>query len=166
MGDGLTFVDDFGHAVGYCRYTLQAELQPSSQARPTASHDDLPGLQMMLQSWERYTLRFGSDELSRRRVAAAAAFDALLQEYVHDGYLPEMGKRLLATVNANTIDLELDYIWTLPGDLDQLLQLTGNPLVDGDAEDEEAAEAAAPPFDFTNPEHRAALVERMSLMYR
>jgi hypothetical protein len=165
-GDGLTFVDDFGHAIGYCRYTLQAQLQPPPQARLAASHDDLPGLQMMLESWKRYTSQFGPDELSRRWVAAETVFDALLQEFVREGYRPDVGQRLLAAVNASSIDLELNDIWALPGDLDRLLELTGNPLADWDAEDEEAAMAAAPSFDFTNLEHRAALAERMSLMFR
>jgi hypothetical protein len=94
-----------------------------------------------------------------------AGFDALLQDFVRSGYQPEMGNRLIEIINANSLDLELHDVWVLPGELDRLLELTGNPLADSDIEDEEAPQVTAPPFDLDNPEHRSALAERMNEMY-
>jgi len=65
------------------------------------------------------------------------------------------------------LEFELDKVYVLPGDLDSLLKFVGNPLADYDAyETEEEAEAHAPPFDLNNPEHRAALKERIFMVGR
>ena len=169
MGEGFVFVDDFGHAIGYCRYCLMDNLQPparKSESSPESAEPALPGLQMMEEAWHRHLAGYGADELARRWKSAEAGFDVLLEQFVRDGYRPEMGTQLMALVNANSIDLELHDVYVLPSDLERLLEHTRNPLAEWDEETGEPNEADAPPFDLSNPEHREALAGRMYEMFR
>ena len=169
MGDGFVFVDDFGYAVGYCRYSLMGELRPpavKTEQEPAPTDLGLPGLQMMQDTWQRHVAQYGADELARRWQSAEAGFDTLLEQFARDGYRPEMGTDLMTVVNANSIDLELHDVYVLPGDLERLLEGTGNPLAELDEETGEPKGADAPPFDLSNPEHREALAERLNEMYR
>ncbi len=78
-----------------------------------------------------------------------------------------MSKRLKEIVNHSLIDFELDEVYVLPGDLEALLSFLGNPLADYDAyENDDEAEAQAPAFDLSNPEHREALKERIFMVGR
>jgi hypothetical protein len=82
-------------------------------------------------------------------------------------YRVEMSKRLREIVNNSLLDFELHEVYVLSKDLDALLSSLGNPLADYDAyENEEEAEAHAPVFDLNNPEHRAALKERIFMVGR
>ena len=64
--------------------------------------------------------------------------------------------------------MELErWMNVLPGDLDALLSSLGNPLADYDVfESDEEAEAHAPVFDLSNPEHREALKESIFMVGR
>src|SRR5690242_6728010 len=66
MGDGLIFVEDFGHAAGYCRGQLLDELQPPPSRPASPADAGLTGLDTMLEAWNRRMARFGPEELSRR----------------------------------------------------------------------------------------------------
>ena len=78
-----------------------------------------------------------------------------------------MSKRLREIVNNSLLDFELHEVYVLSRDLDALLSSLGNPLADYDAyETEQEAEAHAPAFDLSNPEHRAALKERIFMVGR
>lgn len=94
-------------------------------------------------------------------IAAEQALDDLLGEFIEKGYQTGMEERLQKVVNAARTQLEIDAIWVLPGDLDDLVERV-HPLTDYDAyRSDEEAEANEPPFDLHNPEHCAALEERL-----
>ncbi len=161
-GTGYAHFPDFGHLVCFCRYVLvELEFDPLEPLKP--EEYDLPGMRMMAAFWEQHKPRLEPEEIARRRAACEEEFDRLLEEFVRDGYKPEMGERLLTIANTNFLDYELFDVRVLPGDLELLLSEVGNPLVDPDAGGEEAAAEAAPPFDLNNPEHRAALSYRLQI---
>jgi hypothetical protein len=163
-GTGYAHFPDFGHLACFCRYHLvESEFDPSEPLKP--EEYDLPGMRMMAAFWEQRKPRLEAEEIARRRAACEEGFDRLLEEFVHGGYKPEMGERLLTIANTNFLDYELFDVRVLPGELEDLLDAVGNPLVDPDAEaeDEEAAQKAAPPFDLNNPEHREALSYRLHI---
>ncbi|HEU5369133.1 MAG TPA: hypothetical protein VFU69_11740 [Ktedonobacterales bacterium] len=158
---GPIHLQDFGHLICFCRYQLPDwEFEPPKRLPPGY---DLSDIQMLTALWERKKPRFqvSVEELVRRYAALVKGFDELLEEFVRHGYYPEMGERLLEIANANFLDSRLSHLYILPDDLEELLEFVGNPLVDPNAEDEEAARAAAPPFDLNNPEHREALSYRI-----
>lgn len=167
-GTGYIFVDDFGDLIADCRYVFTR--MEFEEPPPLPDADDqgpdigelLPGLKMMQELWEQARPKVSADEIARRRASAEAAFDALLADYVREGYRPEMGKRLLEIANSHFLDYEMLDVFVLPEDLQRLLDDVGNPLVDWDAEDEEAATAAAPAFDLNNPQHRERLAEHLN----
>jgi hypothetical protein len=120
-----------------------------------------------MRRWEHRRPKLSDDELLTRRIAAEQLLDALLEEFVEQGYQTGMSEHLQEIVNESLIDFELDNVYVFPGDLDALLSSLGNPLVDYDAfETEEEAEAYAPEFDLNNPEHRAALKESILMAGR
>lgn len=169
VGTGYTFVDDFGDLVADCRYVYTRMEFEEPPALPDAGDEEgpdigelLPGLKMMQDLWEQARPKVSDEEIARRRASAEAAFDALLADYVREGYRPEMGERLVEIANSHFLDYEMLDVFVLPEDLQRLLDDVGNPLVDWDAEDEEAAIAAAPPFDLNNPQHRAHLAEQLN----
>lgn len=169
MGEGMIPFPDFGDAICYYRFvSIPDELTP--QERTPLGEDlakMLPGLAMLEQSWERRRPKLSDDELLARRTAAEQALDTLLAEFVYQSYRPEMSDRLRAIVNQALIEFELDEVYVFPGDLEALLHAIGNPLADYDAnETEEEAEDDAPAFDFNNPEHCAALKERILMVGR
>ena len=176
MGEGIWAMPDFGDAICFFRYVeipqdlhLPEPVDEESQAEMAAM---LPGLAMMQESWEQRHPKATDAELLERKAQADQALDALLDEFVREGYQPDMPDRLRAIVNTAMIDWEVEEIWALPDDLQAVLKYTGNPLIDYDADvdededvDEENLEANVPPFDLNNPEHRAALRERIDTMF-
>ncbi len=125
------------------------------------------GLEIPLRRWEHHRPKLSDDELLTQRIVAVQALDALLEEFVQQGYQDGMSEHLQEIANQALIDFELDNVYVFPGDLDDLLSSLGNPLVDYDAyETEEEAEDNAPAFDLNNPEHRAALKERIWMVGR
>lgn len=167
MGEGMLPFPDFGDAICYYRYvSVPDELTPRERT-PLGEElaEMLPGLAMMAESWEQRRPKLSDDELLARRADAEQALDALLAEFVQQGYRPEMSDRLREIVNKALIEFELDEVYVFPGDLDSLLHDIGNPLADYEAyETEEEAEVHAPAFDMSNPEHRAALKERIFMV--
>ncbi len=169
MGEGMMPLPSFGDAICYYRYfRVPNELTPRER---TPLGEDmaemLPGLAVLEQSWELRRPKLSDDELLARRDATEQALDALLNEFVQQGYQPEMSERLREIVNQELFDFQLDEVYVFPGDLDALLQAIGNPLADYDAyETEEEADAHAPAFDLNNPEHRAALKESIFMVGR
>lgn len=166
MGEGMTAFPDFGDAICYYRYyRVSDELEPQGHS----SDEDalLPGLAILEQSWEHRRPKLSDDELYARRIAAEQALDDLLEEFVQQGYRTEMSTRLREIVNHALFDFELHDVYMLPMDLEALLSFLGNPLADYDAyESKDEAEAHAPAFDLSNPEHRAALKERIFMVGR
>lgn len=143
-GEGFVFLDDFGYLVAWVRYHLVEE---DFEAR--------------IKGW-----KYGEEELRHRRAAAEAGLDALLDIFVHYGYQPEMGPRLLEIGDDYFHTYELLYAYNLPNDLDALLNRTGNPLKDRDAQDvHEPDEITAEDigFDLNNPDHRAKWLNLMEL---
>lgn len=173
MGEGVWAMPDFGDAICFFRYVeipddleLPKPLDEEVQAEIEAM---LPGLAMMQEAWEQRRPKLTDERLLERKALADQALDALLEEFVREGYQPDMPDRLRKVVNAAMVDWEVEEIWVLPGDLPELLTFAGNPLTDHfpyeDDEDKEEAEARAPAFDLGNPEHRAALKERVQSLF-
>jgi hypothetical protein len=150
MDEGMLPFPDFGDTICYYRYyRLPEELEP-----PESQEQN-----------QRRRSRFTNDELRARLTAATQALDSLLEEFVQQGYRAEMSNRLQEIVNHSSLNLHLFEVYVLPGDLDALLHFVGNPLADYDAyETEEEAEAHAPVFDLSDPEHRAALKESIFMV--
>lgn len=182
MGEGIWSMPDFGDAICYFRYVeIPEDLEPGEPLEEDAQAEiaaSLPGLAMMQESWEERRPKLTNEQLRERKAKAEQALDALLDEFVREGYQPEMPDRLREVVNTAMVDWEVEEIWVLPGDLPALLKFTGNPLIDPDLYDDEEeddeeegdedeAEKAshATPFDLNNPEHRAALKERVESMF-
>jgi len=151
MDEGMLPFPDFGDTICYYRYyRLLEELEPPEPQEQN----------------QRRRSKLTNDELRARLTAATQALDSLLEEFVQ-GYRAEMSKRLQEIVNHSSLNLHLFEVYVLPEDLDALLHYVGNPLADYDAyETEEEAEAHAPAFDLSNPEHRAALKERIFMVGR
>ena len=105
-----------------------------------------------------------SDEKRRALLLVAEqALDELLGSFLENGYQKGMKEQLQEIVNAAKTALEIDFIWVLPDDLEALFSRV-HPFADYDAyENEEEAEANEMVFDWHNPEHRIALVERILL---
>lgn len=166
-GEGMIPFPDFGDAICYYRYvSVPDELTPRER-KPLGEDlaETLAGLAMWQQSWERRRPRLSDDELLARRTGAEQTLDALLEEFVQQGYRSEMSDRLREIVNPALIEFELHEVYVLGTDLDTLLHDIGNPFANYDAyEAEEEAEAHAPAFDLNNPEHRAALKERIFMV--
>jgi len=150
--EGMTALPDFGDAICYYRYyRFPEELEPPEPQEQN----------------QRRKSKLTNDELRARLTAATQALDSLLQEFVQQGYRAEMSNRLQEIVNHSSLNLHLFEVYVLPGDMDALLHFVGNPLADYDAyETEEEAEAHAPAFDLSNPEHRAALKESIFMVGR
>ncbi len=122
----------------------------------------LPGLALLEQSWEQRRPKLTDEQLRARKAHADQMLDALLADFVRDGYQTDMKERLFETVNTALIDFELETVYILPDDLAALLKSIGNPLVEyGAYEDAEEAEKRAPTFDLNNPAHRVALNEKI-----
>ena len=169
MGEGMTALPDFGDAICYYRYyRVPDELEPQEPHKHQSDVDALlPGLAILEQSWERRRPKLSDDELHARRTAAEQALDDLLEEFAQQDYRTEMSTRLREIVNYALFDFELHEVYVLPMDLKALLSFLGNPLADYDAyESEEEAEANDLTFDLSNPEHRAALKERIFMVGR
>ena len=168
MGEGIWAMPDFGDAICFFRYLeIPQDLEPPEPLSEDAQAEiaaTLPGLAMMQESWEQRRPKITDDGLLERKARADRALDALLDEFVREGYQPDMPDRLRTVVNAAMTDWEVEEIWVLPGDLPELLEFTGNPLVSYDDEDGEGG-ADAPAFDLDNPEHRVALKERVETMF-
>ena len=147
----MTALPDFGDAICYYRYyRFPEELEPPEPQEQN----------------QRRKSKLTNDELRARLTAATQALDSLLEEFVQ-GYRAEMSNRLQEIVNHSSLNLHLFEVYVLPGDMDALLHFVGNPLADYDAyETEEEAEAHAPAFDLSNPEHRAALKESIFMVGR
>ncbi|HZC06463.1 MAG TPA: hypothetical protein VE338_12575 [Ktedonobacterales bacterium] len=176
MGEGIWTMPDFGDAICFFRYVeIPDDLEPPKPPTP-AEHEanvelaaTLPGLAMMQESWERRRPQITAEQLLTRQARANEALDALLADFVREGYQPEMANRLRQTVNDAMLDWEVEEIWILPEDLAPLLEFSGNPLTDHypyeDDDDMREAEARAPQFDLNVPAHRAALKQRLSEMF-
>lgn len=171
MGEGIWPMPDFGDAICFFRYyEIPKELDPGPSIQGLEDMAaSLPGFAMMLYAWNQRKPSFTTEQVLARKSTANEALDALLDEYVRDGYQPDMPDRLGEIANAALTDFEVERFWVLPGDLLELLKFTGNPLTDhfpyDDEADEQAAEARAPVFDLNNAEHRAALKERIWEMF-
>jgi hypothetical protein len=167
MGEGMIPFPDFGDAICYYRcYRVSNELEP--QESSTNGNVILPlALEILERRWEHRRPKLSEDELQARLAGAEQALDDLLEEFIQRGYRTEMSTRLREIVNDALFDFELHEVYLLPMDLKALLSFLGNPLADYDAyESEEEAEAHALTFDLSNPEHRAALKERIYMVGR
>ena len=176
MGEGIWNMPDFGDAICFFRYVeIPDDLEPPKTSTPAQAEAQaelaatLPGLALLEASWERRRPKTTEEQLLARQRRAEEALDALLADYVREGYQPEMANRLRQTVNAAMLDWEVEEIWILPDDLSELLEFSGNPLTDHypyeDEEDQQEAEASAPTFDLNEPAHRAALKVRLYEMF-
>lgn len=143
VGSGFTWMPDFGFLIAWLRYGLTAdEFHPSS-----------------LPLW-----KYSEEELRERRAAAEAGYDQLLNDFVQRGHTPELEERLLEIGNDNVHKYMLNTVLVLPDDLDEVLNRTGNPLVDWAADEDDGEQpitAASIGFDLDNPERRARLAERL-----
>lgn len=171
MGEGMTALPDFGDAICFYRYfRIPRELGFAAQAMSRMDPEFaamLPGLEMMQASWEQRRPKLTTEQLREREARATLALDALLEEFVRDGYCPGMEERLIQGANAGLLDFELHKVYVLPRDLPELLRVVGNPFANYDAyRGAEEAEANAPAFDFNNAEHRAALKESIQMVGR
>jgi len=167
MGEGMTALPDFGDAICYYRYyRVPDELGPQEHSM----NEDIiapVGLEILQRRWEHRRPKLLDDELQARRVSAEQTLDALLEEFAQHGYQSEMSTRLRKIVNRSLIDFELLNVYVLPRDLEALLSSLGNLLAGYDAyENDEEAEAHAPAFDLSNPEHREALKEKIYMVGR
>ena len=167
MGEGAIAFPDFGDAICYYRYSrVPGELEPREPQDRSSDMDNLlPGLALIMQSWEQRRPKLTNDQLRTRLAAAEQFLDDLLEEFVQQGYRTEMSESLQEIVNHSMLEFELDEVFVLPEDLDALLSFLGNPLADYDRYDnEDEASAHAPVFDLNNPEHRGALKERLMMV--
>ncbi|HEX9035949.1 MAG TPA: hypothetical protein VF808_03070 [Ktedonobacterales bacterium] len=135
------FVDDFGHATGFCRRRVCDDLTPPDGADGAA-----------LERWWRMRGAFTTDELASAWMQADAAFTDLLVAFVAQGYSQALGDRLRAIVNTYSLDLEIGEIYVLPQDLPALLARNGSPLTPLSPQPR-----AKRPFDFASPQGRALL---------
>ena len=167
MGEGMIVLPDFGDAICYYRYYRVPE-ELGTQEHSTNEDVILPlGLEILERRWEHRRPKLSDDELQARRASAVTDLDALLEDFVKQGFQSEMSKRLREIANRSLIDFELDEVYVLPGDLEALLSSLGNPLADYDAyENDDEAEAQAPAFDLSNPGHREALKQRIYMVGR
>lgn len=168
MAEGGYTFPDFGHAICYYRYLQVPTESDLPQEDATDLADLLPGLAAIKRVHELFSPpKLSVEELNARLDATVQALDTLLAEFVEQGYQAEMSTRLRDIVNDAEIPWWLHEIFVLLGDLDAVLSFVGNPLMnEDDYETEEEAKANAPAFDFSNPEHRAALSKRVWLMGR
>lgn len=162
MAEGCYTLPNFGHVICYYRYWR-------TPSKPEPSREDsmdlsalLPGMALVEQLYGQNQPEMTDDEFDASWAATAQALDTLLATFVEQGYKPEMSTRLREIVDDSLIGFWLDEVFILPGDLDAALSFVGNPLIDEDIyESKEEARANAPAFDLGNPEHRAALSERV-----
>jgi hypothetical protein len=162
MGEGATAFPDFGDAICFYRY-----LRVPEELAPQEHSSDVDNLLPGRASWERRRPKLTNAQLRSRLTAAEQALDDLLEEFVQQGYRAEMSKRLREMVNDALLDFELHEVFVLPGDLDALFSFLGNPLAAYEAyENEDEAEAHAPAFDLSNPEHREALKKHLQTVSR
>lgn len=160
IGDGCSYFPDFGDAICFYRYLRIPEELDSSPAEHLDVPALLPDLALMGWSWSRYRSRFSSEEIRRRRNDGERALDRLLGRFVHEGYRPAMGQKLMDIVNATLIDFQLRDVFVLPDDLETLFERVGNPLATiGSNGDKALVEAATPVFDLNAHGHREALAE-------
>lgn len=87
-------------------------------------------------------------------------FRALLERFLREGYQRDMEAELDSLIEQYCQGVEMGGLNILPDDLDEILESYGNPLVDEEAEDEENTQPP-PVFDLNNPDHLAALQERL-----
>lgn len=161
LGEGRSYLPDFGDAICFYRYLrIPEELDTLPESASDAMAELLPGSAMMELSWSRYRSCFSNEEIRRRRYEGERALDKLLGRFAREGYQPGMGEKLIEIVNIALIDFELREVYVLPGDLPALLERFGNPLANCVfSGDERHAVASAPVFDLNAQGHREALAE-------
>lgn len=167
MGEGAIAFPDFGEAICYYRYLrVPGELEPQEpQDLSSDVYNLLPGLALIVQSWERRRPKLTNDQLRTRLAAAEQFLDDLLEEFVQQGYQTEMSESLKEIVTHAMLEFELIEVLVLPMDLDALLSFLGNPLADYDVyENEDDAVVHAPVFDLNNSDHCQALKERLMIV--
>lgn len=107
MGEGMTTLPDFGDAICYYRYyRAPDELEPHEHS----TNEDVilsVGLEILQRRWEHRRPKLSDDEIQARRVAAEQALDALLEEFVKQGYQSEMSNRLREIIKRSLIDFEI-----------------------------------------------------------
>ncbi len=97
MGEGMIALPDFGDAICYYRYyRVPDELEPTEPHERSSDGDViLPvGLEIIERRWEHRRPKLTDDQLLERRLKAEQALDELLDEFVQQGYRPEIGKHL------------------------------------------------------------------------
>ena len=104
------------------------------------------------------------EQRQARLLVAEPALDELLGRFLEHGYEKGMKEQLQEIVNAAKSAFEIDFLWVLPDDLETFLKHV-HPFADYNAyENEQEAEANELVFDWQNPAHRIALVERIELL--
>lgn len=142
MSDAFFAFDDFGDAVGFCRYhALDEEVENYRRAKHRSQED-----------------------VAAYRKEAAGYFDELLERFVRDGYQPEMSSNLREGIEQYFHIYQLDTIFVLPDDVEDLLDYSGNPFKsrwDNDEEEDEEDQRYKMKFDLDNPDHRDKLYTRL-----
>ena len=165
IAEGCLIFHDFGDAVDYyCYQRLANDLLPDEPQNIPVSGviEEYVSQPIKIQHPKEH---WTQEERKQRYVKGVAELNALLERFVQEGYHPDMRSQLKDLLNRTRIEYKVDVVYVIPEDLDELLGSLGNPLVDYDAyENENEAEAHAPAFNLNNPEHRAALKERIEVV--
>ncbi len=161
VGERFVWLEDFGHAVSYCRVRLLDDLTPPDPPgrEPDGAH--LAGGSRSLRratprTWRETHAGFAPEDLAVRWATAETALAALLDAFIADGYSVALGERLLAVVNATGFGLELAGVYALPDDLSDVLEQAHMRFAWWD-DGIDSPEQERQPFDFDDPRHRAIL---------
>lgn len=157
MNQGLPFFADFGDAICFYRYHRIPDELDTALTSGSDVAGLLPDLARMGWNWKGRCPRYSPEVLRRRRYEGERALDKLLARYVAEGYQPDMAEKLIEIVNTALIDFQVQAVYTLPADLDALLERYGNPLAGCAC----ANYDEAPVFDLSLPGHREALAEHL-----
>lgn len=164
MGGGCSYFPDFGDAICFYRYLRipeELDIAPAPMDEDTVIRS--PHLAPSQWSWSRYRSRFSNGEIRQRRAAGECALDALLDQFVREGYRPAMGQMLIEIVNAALIDFALHEVYVLPDDLSVVLRRFGNPLATREsAWGHSIVGDAGCTLDLTASGHREALAEHLA----
>lgn len=162
IADGYFFFRDFGDMLAFYAYSyLQKDLRPNDPEDISVSWviEYETGQPTKDQGHGQY---WTQAERQQRYAEGVAGLVDLLERFIRDGYDESVREQARELLNRTLVDQKINSLFVLPDDLNDLLDRHGNPLADYDAfPTEEEAEANAPTFDLNNPEHRAALQERL-----
>lgn len=159
MAEGAYILPDFGHVICFYRY-FRAPEKPQPQTDFADVYALVPGLELAHKLYGNHQPQITDEEFDASWGATVHALDALLGEFVEQGYQAGMKERLRAIVSDSLSEFQPYKIFVLPNELELVTSSFGNSTLHvdyGAYESEEEAEEKTGPFDLHNPAHCAAL---------